>query len=633
MQITELRCSACNGTLKMDENNPNRAVCEYCRAEYVIEWKNNVAHLGTNIPAGQNSPRQEVPRMEYRVPKTQEEQQTSINKGWIPAAALCVVGLVLLTSTPLLDKIGTKEPEVSAEASAEAVAEAVAEQRLPEGMLAAFCEEVFEMPVDDIPESRLKEIKWMETKAAIDYYGIGYSFEDPLESEDAELTWVRFPRDAYHGIDLESLPAFQGLVKLSTSQSLSAEDVAGLKLKSLGGHFESFDEVSALLEAPEELAELSVSGSSFSLQGAGSFPNLERLSIDASEITEEKELVRMSGLKELTFDMYDGSADFSVFGMLPGLESLSVSSKGLRDIGFLSGMTALKELKLENGTFLTLEPLSGRPELESLSVINCDELKDMSAIGGLTNLKSLEADLPYGCPEPDLGGLTGLTSLYLSGFDQTGFLRNMGSLEELVLDGCGLNDSGDFSGLTNLKTLKCTAFTPTEKDYSFIAGLPALENLDFGGMGTYEDISGIFNMPTLKTLNISNMECEINFDKIAENTSLTELSMDHMKLYENVQVSGGGGIYYVDWDDVSLVENLGFLGKFTALQKLSICENELTDLNFASSLPALSEIDFSDNYVTDLTPLLGLRNLKTVTCTDNPISNYEVLSDSVSIIK
>ena len=109
--------------------------------------------------------------------------------------------------------------------------------------------------------------------------------------------------------------------------------------------------------------------------------------------------------------------------------------------------------------------------------------------------------------------------------------------------------------------------------------------------------------------------------------------MDHMKLYENVQVSGGGGIYYVDWDDVSLVENLGFLGKFTALQKLSICENELTDLNFASSLPALSEIDFSDNYVTDLTPLLGLRNLKTVTCTDNPISNYEVLSDSVSIIK
>ena len=71
---------------------------------------------------------------------------------------------------------------MSAEASAEAVAEAVAEQRLPEGMLAEFCEEIFEMPVGDIPESRLKEIKWMETKAAIDYYGIGYSFEDPLES-------------------------------------------------------------------------------------------------------------------------------------------------------------------------------------------------------------------------------------------------------------------------------------------------------------------------------------------------------------------------------------------------------------------------------------------------------------------
>lgn len=37
MKITELRCSACDGTLKIDEKNPNIAVCEYCKSRFIIE--------------------------------------------------------------------------------------------------------------------------------------------------------------------------------------------------------------------------------------------------------------------------------------------------------------------------------------------------------------------------------------------------------------------------------------------------------------------------------------------------------------------------------------------------------------------------------------------------------------------
>ena len=60
-------------------------------------------------------------------------------------------------------------------------------------------------------------------------------------------------------------------------------------------------------------------------------------------------------------------------------------------------------------------------------------------------------------------------------------------------------------------------------------------------------------MPTLKSLTISGMECEIAFDRIAENTTLEELSIDNIKLYKNVSVSGGGGFYSVDWDDVKML--------------------------------------------------------------------------------
>ncbi|MFR2845995.1 MAG: hypothetical protein ACLTC4_02150 [Hungatella hathewayi] len=59
MKMTELKCTACNGTLKFDENNPNIAVCEYCHTKYVIEDAgSDHARLGTPPPnwyAPQNS--------------------------------------------------------------------------------------------------------------------------------------------------------------------------------------------------------------------------------------------------------------------------------------------------------------------------------------------------------------------------------------------------------------------------------------------------------------------------------------------------------------------------------------------------------------------------------------------------
>ncbi len=162
--------------------------------------------------------------------------------------------------------------------------------------------------------------------------------------------------------------------------------------------------------------------------------------------------------------------------------------------------------------------------------------------------------------------------------------------------------------------------------------MPSIEDVSLQGTITYNDISGIFNLPTLKRLNISNMQCEINFANLAENTSLEALSIDKIKLFKNVQVSGGGGIVYVDWDDVSFTENIAFLEKFKGLKELSIKENELTEIGFAAALEALQKIDFSDNYVTDISPLSGLKNLSQVICTENPVSNTEMLGEKVIVI-
>lgn len=651
MKITELRCSACKGTMKVDPDNPNYAVCEYCGTRFLIEWDKT----GLNGGAGEGNPSlKRMPQpIQYQRIEPVERKKTGwevLGWKWSIAMALTIAAAAGVMYGPAIYQRYKMDhdPNVALEAvknanglgsgagagAVDGMADGISTENLQlTGILKDFAEYVFNQPAEAITEKQLAGIKWLEFKTSMDFREIGYSLDNPFENEAAELIWVKFPRDDYYDVDTSCLPLFTGLKRLGTIQSVPKEDLQGISLEGISGYFDSLEEVAAAVADTSAIRAIGMAGSNVSLQGAENFPNLESLSLDCDQIDEPKTLVNMKSLKALSVDMYDEGMDFSVFGMMPWLENVTISSKKLKDFSFVSGMSGLKELHLSYGTFLNLDPLKNCAGLESLSVERCDELKDMSAMSGLTNLKKLKIDLPYGCPEPDLSALTAVEELYLESFEKTGFLRNMPNLKTMTLDSCRVDTPSDFDGLVNLTTLNCTSFGAAERDYGFVTRLPAIEHLNLRGTKTYEDISGIFNLPTLKYLDIGSMECEINFDKIQENTSLETLVMDHIKLYKNVSVSGGNGIYSINWDDVSLVENIAFLGKLKGLRALSIRENELTDLGFASSLAALRSIDFADNYVTDLSPLSELKMLREVTCTENPVSNFEVLSESVMVIK
>lgn len=655
MKITELRCTACQGTMIVDPENPNYAICEYCGTRYLIEWDT----AGGNGAAGERNPSlKKIPEpIKYQPVKIDEKKKTGWEPyGWKRGVALVVLFFVILgvMRGPAvyrrykMDHEAKLNSEQSADAvngSAEGIGKTEEDDVKLEGILAAFAEQVYGQPAELITDEQLAKIQWLEFRTTADFEQIGYSFYNPYaDSGDTAadegngvsepgLTWVSFPRDNYVNMSLSGLPKFNGVKKLKTNRGLTSKEIAGLHLEGISGYFDSFDSVAGLIGDTDSMREIGMSGDKVSINGAEKFPNLEILSLNCDEIEEPKKLVAVKTLKSLSVDLYDEGMDFSVFGMMPWLERVTISSKKLKDFSFVSGMGGLRELNLSYGTFLNLDPLENCTGLESLTIERCDGLKDMSALSGLTNLKKLKLELPYGCPEPDLSALSAMEELYLDSFESTAFLRNMPELRIMTLDSCKVNNPSDFEGLGKLTTLNCTSFGQMERDYRFITRLPALENLNLSGTKTYEDISGIFNMPTLKYLNISGMDCEINFDKIQDNTSLEQLKIDHIKLYKNVAVRGGGGIYSVNWDDVNLTDHLSFLGKFKGLNALSIKENELTDLEFASSIEALKSIDFSDNYVTDISPLSGLKGLREVICTENPISNFEVLSDSVTVVQ
>lgn len=631
MKITELKCSACNGSMKVDPDNPNYAVCEYCGTKYLIE---------RDMPGP-------IPYQPIHIAEPEKNGWEMMGWKWSIALTLVIVTAVGVLYGPSIYR--RYQMDRGRDAAAEALLsgdmdsaaagdrltgeEGLEEDRQLEGILKEFAEYVFDQPAETITDKQLAGIRWMEFKTTMDFREIGYSFDNPYENETAGLTWVRIPRDAYLNVDMSGLSLFTGLKKLGTNQTPRREDIRGLALEGIKGYFDSLEEVADLVENTAAIREIDMAGSAMSLQGAEQFPNLEILSMDCDHIDEPKAFINMNSLRSLSIDLYDEGMDFSVFGMMPWLEKVTISSKKLKDFSFVSGMSGLKELNLSYGTFLNLDPLKDCAGLEAFSVERCDEIKDMSALSALTNLKKLKIDLPYGCPEPDLSALTSMEELYLESFEKTGFLRHMTRLKTMTLDSCRIDTPSDFDGLVNLTALSCTSFGAAERDYGFITRLPAIEHLNLRGTKTYEDISGIFNLPTLKYLDIGSMECEIDFDRIRENTSLETLVIDHIKLYENVTISGGNGIYSIGWDDVSLVEHLSFLEKFKSLGVLSIRENELTDLGFAASLASLRSIDISDNYVTDLSPLSELKMLREVICTENPVSNFDVLSNTVLVTK
>lgn len=642
MKITELRCPACNGTLKIDENNSNVAVCEYCKTKYVLEWEGDNAKIG-------DTP---VPPKPYYTPAPPKPAAQKKKTGWEPygwkrgvalvAGFFVIVGVMY--GPRVLKKHAEMEENKAIDAMAESAAalledasgdkaESAAKEVIPfTGVLADAAELIFNKPVETITEKELASIKWLGTK-----YGnggedvlVGYSMENPYENPEAELTWFAFDRDTAE-VEMESLQNFTGLVKVQASY-LSENDLKGLHLQGISCYAKSPGLVADVMEHPEELKELEITAGLDSLEGLEKFTSLERLSLDCYDLTEIRELANAKTVKDLTIENGDSVTDFSVLSVMTWLERLYVDSEGLKDISFAASMPGLKSLGLEHTKLLTLAGLESRKDtLVELHVDSSDTLKDSSAISTLTGLKKLNVEVPYNCPKPDLSPLTAMEDLTIIRFDTVSFLGSMPSLKRLVIEGGTVDSTKVFAGLNSLETLKCSSRFGDSLD--FVSRLPALKNLDLTGNVTYYDISSIFNMPTLETLLLNGAECEINFGKLQDNGSLKHLEMTGMKLYKNVQVSGSGGIQYVNWDDVVLDEHIDFLTHYPNLKTLVLADNDLTKVDFASGLMELELLDISDNYVTDLKPLDTAVSLKQVDCTGNPISNPRILNEKVNVIQ
>lgn len=517
------------------------------------------------------------------------------------------------------------------------------EEPVFQGILAEFLSKLYQIPASEVSENQLAKIKQLSIRASIDGFYVGYSFEAPVlpdytlvesdelfEDRNDTLTWMEFPEDAT--IDLNGLYRFTGLKKLDLCRTPTAEQIKGLSLESVGATFDDPAQALSILNDPAAVKELRFEFSADDLTGIEEFVNLEVLSLDSTDTPNIDALISLKHLKHLTINGMDKLTDFAVVGKLSSLESLRlISCESLRSIDFVGQLKNLKMLGINFCQIQNLNGLENCTALTSFSVSDCFNLKDQSAVEALNGLDELSLDVNYGSPEPDLGKMRGLKKLFIENVNDCSFIENLSELTELHLTGCTLPDAFDGSKLKALKALSLN-YQNCEQELTAIEDLWSLEKIDMQGTVVYVDLSGLFNMPNLRELNLNNIECEIKFDNVARNDSLEILHMNNVILFKDAYVKNDGGMMSVYYDDVDLADHMDFFLKFPFLKELYLCDNGLTDLSFAENILTLEVLDITSNYITSLTPLAGLPSLKKVLCGNNPLRSTEGLKDSVVVI-
>ncbi|MEG5162866.1 leucine-rich repeat domain-containing protein, partial [Microcoleus sp. AT3-A2] len=192
-----------------------------------------------------------------------------------------------------------------------------------------------------------------------------------------------------------------------------------------------------------------------------------------------------------------------------------------------------------------------------------------------------------------LGSLTNLTTLNLSNNRITdySFLGSLTNLTTLNLNNNQITDYSFLGSLTNLTTLYL--YNNQISDISFFGSLTNLTTLDLS-YNQITDISFLGSLTNLTTLNLSNNRIT-DYSFLGSLTNLTTLNLD------NNQIS-----------------DISFLGSLTNLTTLNLCSNQITDISALRSLANLAKLDLRANRITAMC-VLGELPQKYLTLSTRPI--------------
>ena len=430
--------------------------------------------------------------------------------------------------------------------------------------------------------------------------------QEALELQDI----AALPQLEYLNLDHTELP--EGSLETLSSLKMITCDYIQLDMLRL-----------ALGDAAKGLERLNASHLK-SLEELSYFPGLKSLEMeDCREISDISALAQVKDLENLKLYDMDEVNDFTVLNVLKKLRSLSIDAENLKDISFINHMPELASLGITDSKILLLDPLVGKESLKELVLVDNGDVRDYNPVGTLTGLETLVINKYTNQDDPDLTALTGLKHGEFHGMMGIRFLGSLTGLEELKVQGCNVDQPSVIASLPALKKLTYRKNWGNSDDLSFLAGCQGLTYLDMNHSEFYGDVSYAFNLPALETLILDRSSFEVKFDRLQDNPALKALSLNHVKLYKNIEMWSDGMVRSINYDDVLLDEYTSFLGHYPSLEYLSLRGNQLTDLQFAAGLKNLRELDVTDNYVTDTHVLDQLEYLGKDSMVKRPMADVD----------
>jgi internalin A len=258
--------------------------------------------------------------------------------------------------------------------------------------------------------------------------------------------------------------------------------------------------LAALQPVRERVERLFVECAVRDLSGVTDLPRLRELTIASGNDPAQIDFARMSALETLWISgkgsrlegvqhaprlrvlrlIACALPDLRRLGAIPRLEELTVSESPLKSLAGLGGMPSLRTLVLTKVPMGDLTGLDAAPALSTLGVFFAPSLRSIKEAVGLRGLESLELMGCRGITDVSrVGEMTRLHNLWLAGVDlgDPSFLARLKGLTALKLENVGAIPSLDFlAGMTKLESVMLVENTTVvDGDLSVLLRLPALK--------------------------------------------------------------------------------------------------------------------------------------------------------------
>ena len=447
-----------------------------------------------------------------------------------------------------------------------------------------------------------------------------YSFTDTIQSfridrsEDSSYTYL------------------YGLCRLDIYTSTQFRDVnlfALQKLRSLYiSNLTNSSNMGIISNLPQ-LEILHVGGSDItSLDGLDKLPQLHTFSLTGTSIESLSALASYHNIKTLSLKNNDKLTGLSSLEIMGHIEGLHIEDQAVFDFRFLDKMSALKELSIIDTSIKDISFLSKLGNLEALTIYDNDDLKNISTVGSLSNLRrlSITANKFNVTGVEEIANLTSLEWLRLYNPTSISMISTLTSLKTLELSSISILDSfAPIAGLTNLETFRVDThtggFASFDGSLSPLASLPKLKHVSIPGYALYHG-KALFDVKTLTYLDLTGCRLEFASNGFSKLKNLKTLKLSGTKWISNVQIWSDGGITNYNWDNVASDNAISTIVGLSTLEHLELAKTELVDISFIPSLTKLIYVDLADNYITNIAPLGNTQTLRQVNLSGNPVQDW-----------